>query len=183
MKIKQTLLATSLFLMASSAFAGTYTYNDTVLKMSIKGGDITSESCVKKECDKVSYDLEKLEDKIKDLIKETKTALSDKAKVQKEALTLANKEDAYIIKDETSGVEYVMVSLSKSFNLPVPMESVKKKDMSIVISALQANLDRYTRSLDLVSSGKLPKDIKTGRYSEVSGVLELHNVIKFADYM
>jgi hypothetical protein len=182
MKVKILTLCATLSI-ANIAFAGTYEYQDTVIKMDIKKGVISSQLCEKKQCDDADQDVESLVSALEERITQSQKSLSDKDKLMADALKIATSKEAYIVKDETTDKEYVMVSFGKSFNLPIPRDDVKKKNMALVVSAMEANTDRYTRVLKMLKSGKLPSDFKTLRYGEISSMTELHNVIKFAEYM
>lgn len=76
-----------------------------------------------------------------------------------------------------------MISLLDGFNLPLDLDLASKNDYSLVKSALESHRDRYERALKVIESGKLPANITTDRYSEVSGMLELENVVKYAEFL
>jgi hypothetical protein len=182
MMIKLTMIAATI-LLSTSALAGTYEYEDSKYKINITGKSISSEHCEKKECDTAKADVDELKEQLKLRVDESTKLLSDEGDLIKKALKIATDKDAQIIKDPTTETEYVMITIGEGFNLPVNMEDVKKEDLGIVVTAMKANKDRYSRVLSVLDSGKLPADVATDKYDVISPIAEMHNVVKFAKYL
>ena len=186
----RSLLAAGISLgVAFSAMAGQYQYEDTRITINIKGDNITAESCalkdgklVESQCSKSAASIKALSETLKKRVAES-TELLDDPKLLDKARAYAESKESEKFKDDASGKSYVMISLLDGFNLPLDLDLASKNDYSLVKSALESHRDRYERALKVIESGKLPANITTDRYSEVSGMLELENVVKYAELL
>lgn len=190
-KFSRTIVAVSLGLgMAISAHAGTYTYLDQQVSLEIKDGVISSSHCEVKDskvvastCKKSEANIKSLLEKLESRIAESNKLLENSEKLLKTAKEIAVSDEAEFFTDASSGTEYVMLSLATGFNLPMDKGTVEKGDFSFVIAALTSHRDRYVRAVKALSSEEMPASFSSEKYSDVSAVLEVENVVRLAKYI
>jgi len=189
-KILQACLGLSLGLglgLAFSSLAGTYSYQDQEIKINFKGDNIEVSLCKIKDdsvvldlCTKNSEKTGDLIEKLTNLVVEADALLAADGGLVDKAKELASAKDAQIIKDEASGTSFVMLSITKGFNLPLDVKLIEKGDYSLVEKALTANKNRYVMALKYLESKDLPSDMKAKRYVEISEMMNLQNIVHFS---
>jgi|TARA_B110000196_G_scaffold315602_1_gene325508 hypothetical protein len=166
-----------------SAMASDYTYNDETYKIDIGKKNVKVSHCDKeKKCDDATADIGSLKSVLKKRIAEYEDLLSDQegllANVKKQVGSATD-----IIKDEQGGATYIMLSLGENFNLPILEKDAKAGSFDLVFSAIEANVSRYQRVVDVLESGKEPKGFSATDYGKIAPVMEMHNIVKFAKYL
>jgi hypothetical protein len=187
----RTVLAIALGLGVSvSAHAGTYTYLDKQVKLDISEGKIIASSCEMKDgelltesCRQSSSEIESLVEKLQSRVDESDAMLKDELALLALAKEMAASDDADKFSDDSSGVDYVMLSLTPGFNLPMDMEVVKTGDFSFVVEALTSHRDRYSRVIAQLGKEEMPKSFSSEKYSEIIAILEVENVVRVAEYL
>jgi hypothetical protein len=185
--LSRTAMTVALALGTSFAtFASTYTYQNEQIDIVFKGDNVIATYCTLKEdvvdmtsCREKERSVDELKEVLVARISEGEKLLSDTDSVKAEAKKIVNDNASKRVRDKATGKSYVMLPVMDGMVLPFDVELADKGDYSLVIGALEANIGRFKRALGHIESGKLPESIKTEKYSEVSQMLELQNVIEF----
>ena len=166
-----------------SALASNYSYNDETFKLDIGKSTVRVCQCDKaKKCDDATADVKALKATLEKRIGEYQKLLDDRKGVLKKVKKQVDAAES-VIKDEKGKATYVMVNLGENFNLPIPEKDAKEGKFDIVFSAIEANVSRFKRVLDMLESGKAPKGFKAKDYGEIAPIMEMHNVVKFAKHL
>jgi hypothetical protein len=190
-KMPRTIFAIALGLgLSISAQAGTYTYLDKQIKIEISDGMVITSSCEMKDgelitdsCKQASSEIKSLIEKLQSRVDDSDVMLKDEPALLALAKEMANADDADKFSDTASGVEYVMLSLTPGFNLPMDMEVVKLGDFSFVVDALTSHRDRYNRVISQLGKEEMPKSFSSEKYTEIIGLLEVENIVRVAKYL
>lgn len=174
--------------MAFSAAAGTYVYQDEQYKVDINGDVVKTSYCKMKDGDVIANSCKESQASVAALVKKLETRVeeaeemlnSSDALVEK-AKKLAADEETVEISDPSTNRTYLLLELAQGLVLPIDKEEVDAGDFSIVKGAIQANHDRYSRVLKMLESGDVPADMETEYYGDVSGIIEMENIVKYAD--
>jgi predicted transcriptional regulator len=166
-----------------SAMASEYSYNDETFKVDIGKSNISVNHCDKeKKCDEASANINDLKKTLRKRISEYEDLLGDKkgllSEVKKQVESTKD-----IIKDEKGEALYVMVNLGENFNLPILEKKAKAGEFDLVFSAIEANISRYKRVLDVLDAGKEPKGFSSTDYGKIAPIMEMHNIVKFAKHL
>ena len=166
-----------------SALASNYSYNDETFKLDIGKSTVKVSQCDKaKKCDDATADVKALKATLEKRIGEYQKLLDDRKGVLKKVKKQVDAAES-VIKDEKGKATYVMVNLGENFNLPIPEKDAKEGKFDIVFSAIEANVSRFKRVLDMLESGKAPKGFKAKDYGEIAPIMDMHNVVKFAKHL
>jgi hypothetical protein len=181
---KKKIVSLSLFVAFFSS-AETFKFEDFKIVLDVNESTVSASNCRKDSCTDHKIETTKLIDIVTESIEKYELALEDidTYSVDIERIFHKNKKiKARVIYDEMNKKSYVLTgSEDLNVNIPIDEKSTKKERKDLLADVIKYQLDRESKTLKMLESGKLPASADFDSFNEYQEFTNYYTIAYASD--